>query len=167
MDKKSIKYPITKILGRSTVVILILLINLILISCNNDEEDQLPASILLIGEGWELRERTVSPPYGLDSEPSSDLYQFVAYCMRDDKFIFNADRSVIYDDWNILCGTDESRIQQGTWELTDDNRVLTIRFGPSESKWTINSISENRLIINEAPRIIDSVTYTYTRVYKR
>jgi hypothetical protein len=137
--------------------------------CKKDQEDPAPPATksqtkteLLTARNWRITASTLAV-----GNNTQDIFGQVAACNKDDFARFNADHTVRFDAGPERCLSSDPQFQSGTWELTDNETKLALRYGSLTSPadvFTIVSLTESAIKINQ-PTTTNGVTGVITITY--
>ena len=133
----------------------------ILSSCGNSDEQNItlqPAE-LLTATKWQMADldaEIVVSLFGFPLEAGNMTYDSLKECEKDDLFSFEAKGVFSYESNTLKC-VDEEDADVGTWSLDSEGKILTMKspqlftdtalFTDIELAFTINSLSENKLVL--------------------
>jgi len=138
-------------------------------SCKKDEETKPKTKEeLLVGKKWQMKAATIDPSLPIDGGgTTTNLYNQLLPCIKDDFNQFNADGKVLEDAGGVKCTVDEPQTIQGNWLFNADKTIVTISYGAGDNEsWKVLSLSESELKV-EYQTDINGVVYTVTATFNK
>jgi len=119
-------------------------------SCKKDDDDDNGGSSTtdyLTSGAWKTTSMTVAP--GIDfgnGVPITDFFAMMPACSKDDLITFQSGGKVIMDEGPTKCVPTDPQTSEGTWSLSSDNKVLTVKEpGEPDVVVTISEISNSMI----------------------
>jgi hypothetical protein len=130
---------------------LLLLAALALGSCkkNDDNTPSTPTTPTnsLTAKSWRITAQKTTTTIA-STPTTTDDYAASPACERDNFFKFNANKVAVYDEGASKCDTSDPQAQNGTWDLSSDNKTLTIlspAFGNLAIPFEVVALTDNTL----------------------
>ena len=98
--------------------------------------------------------------YGIDDNKNGSIDDFendMAYCNRDDTYVFHTDGTGHYDDHTLSCGNGITDLSF-QWNFTDDQTLKSLPTGAAH----IEIITKDHLVLSSGS--IDTTGRTITRI---
>lgn len=132
------------------------LLSVFLFSCKGDPEIILNNTELLTRTDWRVESGNISPP----QNGSSDYFDLVGECARDDIYTFNRNFSLLIDDNLVLCDTVQSI--RGSWSFnTEETQLLINRTDfPFPLLFNITVLNEETMILEFDSLLIEAVGFS-------
>lgn len=129
-------------------------------SCKKEDEKSKTRTEILTGSScWKLTKFEYGPVGGPLLDVTNEDFD---PCELDDCSRFNSDGNYVTTDSGVKCDPDESIIEQGKWELTNNDEVIRITLkGEEPVDFKIKSMSNNEFV-----QEIDVFGFTIRTTYR-
>lgn len=140
-------------------------------ACKKDNETTPAATAspteLLTAKNWRLSAYTSSFATAGAAAVTTDEYEAIPACQRDDFAKFNANKSVLYDVGATKCSATDAQSETSTWALSSNDTKLMLavpQLGGFPNTYDIISLSSSTLHIRYSYTYSsNNVSYTETQ----
>ena len=149
-------------------ILLIAFIGLSFHSCKKDEDSpQLKSYKEMLTGTWILTGQIVDPPVTINGVNTSNIYETLDSCVKDDIIVFNSDNTFTAEENEIECFQGSGKIKNaGTWVLGASNTELAL-VSSNVITFRILKLNSNSLQLTRSGsngQIIGDFTWIYQKI---
>lgn len=126
----------------------LLLLTSFISSCDkeDEEEDKFSKTSLLTASTWKIYNYTSSVPedYDFDGDSSTNIWEQMDTCEKDDKITFSKNFTYTFDNGPINCDSTSPQILTQNWKFNSDESVITLN---DSEVFDIVELNQNNLIL--------------------